>query len=55
MGAIAVRLMMLRYSGLPTRNTISEKVSAIVINLGISKAECMDILEWGDFLIWLSY
>ena len=55
MGAISVRFMMLKYNGIPTRNNISEKVSPIVINLGISKAKCIDILEWGDFLIWLSY
>lgn len=55
MRAPAVCFMMVKYNGTSSRNNLSEKVSTIIIILGISDARCADILGWGNFLIRLSY
>ena len=51
MRAPAVCFMMVKYNGTSTRNNLSEKVSTVIIILGISEARCADILGWANFLI----
>lgn len=44
MGAIAIPFMMVKYTGIPTRNNVIEEGNSIAIILGISKAIQADIL-----------